>query len=445
MRMSALKYAMLLAISNISMIIIALLPFHAFFTVWISSLMGHYTALRLWKEVLLLVITLGAIVLVTIDQKIRRFTLSRHLTWLIQAYFVVIVARGLIAFAAGDVTLKALLYGLAVDLRYLAFFLVVWAAAVRTSRLRSNWRWIIIVPSMVVVVFGLLQAFALPNDFLKHFGYGSQTIPAFETINSNDNYVRIASTLRGPNPLGAYMIIPISIMLVLLSRNKLRRNWQYLVLLASYVVLFFSFSRSAWIGALLATIIVVTVHFSEKITRKRALISAVIVLAFLGGFAVGFRNNSHFQNVFLHTEDQSQIAESSNDGHVSAVSDGLHDIVHEPLGRGTGTAGPASVYNDGHARISENYFLQVGQEAGVIGLVLLLIITGGVGYLLWIRRDDALALSLFAALVGLTFVNLLSHAWSDDTLAYVFWGLAGIAMVTDTKGRDNKTKEPVES
>ena len=38
------------------------------------------------------------------------------------------------------------------------------------------------------------------------------------------------------------------------------------------------------------------------------------------------------------------------------------------------------------------------------------------------------ALSLFGSLIGLTFINLLSHAWTDDTLAYVWWGLAGIAM-----------------
>jgi len=62
----------------------------------------------------------------------------------------------------------------------------------------------------------------------------------------------------------------------------------------------------------------------------------------------------------------------------------------------------------------------------VIGLFML--ITVGVGYLLWLRRDHPLALALFASLVGLTFINLLSHAWADDTLAYIWWGLAGIAM-----------------
>jgi hypothetical protein len=35
---------------------------------------------------------------------------------------------------------------------------------------------------------------------------------------------------------------------------------------------------------------------------------------------------------------------------------------------------------------------------------------------------------LLASLAGITFVNLLSHAWTDDTLAYLWWGLAGIAL-----------------
>jgi hypothetical protein len=43
-------------------------------------------------------------------------------------------------------------------------------------------------------------------------------------------------------------------------------------------------------------------------------------------------------------------------------------------------------------------------------------------------RADPLALGLFASFIGLTVVNLFMHAWTDDTLAYVWWGLAGIAM-----------------
>ena len=68
--------------------------------------------------------------------------------------------------------------------------------------------------------------------------------------------------------------------------------------------------------------------------------------------------------------------------------------------------GPASYYNDGQTRIAENYFIQIGQETGWLGLLLFLLINAGVGALLYVRRADPLALSLFAALIGLTFINL---------------------------------------
>jgi hypothetical protein len=62
-----------------------------------------------------------------------------------------------------------------------------------------------------------------------------------------------------------------------------------------------------------------------------------------------------------------------------------------------------------------------------------------IGRELWRRRTDALALGLFVSLIGLTFVNMLSHAWSDDTLTYLWWGLAGIALTTTTKSSRQKS------
>ena len=120
-------------------------------------------------------------------------------------------------------------YGLISNLRFLAFFLVTWAVALRMARLR-----------VALAVDGLLAGhrggairivadFVLPTDFLRHFGYSDATIPAFETINNNHDYVRIASTLRGANPLGAYLLIPISLLSVLLIRNG--RNWRQAVFL----------------------------------------------------------------------------------------------------------------------------------------------------------------------------------------------------------------------
>lgn len=429
MKSSTVKYTVLSWVSGLTMVMLLLLPFHAFLTVWGSSLVGHYTALRLWKEVLLAVCGVGVLYLLLTDQKIRVQTLSRRLIWTILAYMALTVAWGLLALNQHDVTPKALGYGLIIDLRFLAFFLVTWAVALRMGRLRLHWQWLVYWPAVGVIIIGLLQIFILPHDVLRHFGYGPNTIPAVETINHNRHYFRIASTLRGANPLGAYLIVPISLLTVLLVRPK--RTWREGVLLAAAaIVLLFSFSRSAWIGAVISVAIVLALTVGSAKMRRITLAAGITLAVIAAGLLIGLRNNPRFQNFAFHTQTNSTSQHSSNEGHTTALKAGLSDFRHDPLGRGPGTAGPASVYNAPHpVRIAEDYYIQVGQESGWLGLVLFLVINVGVGYLLWLRRSDPLALSLFASLIGLTFVNLLSHAWADDTLAYIWWGLAGMALV----------------
>jgi O-antigen ligase len=88
------------------------------------------------------------------------------------------------------------------------------------------------------------------------------------------------------------------------------------------------------------------------------------------------------------------------------------------------------VYNAGHpTRIAEDYYVQVAQETGWLGLALFLSVLVLVGLELYRRIGSSrLALIVFAGFIGISFGNLLAHAWADDTLAYVWWGFAGIAL-----------------
>lgn len=415
------------------MLIFLVIPFHAFLTVWGADLFGHYTALRLWKEVLLVIASLGLLFLIAFDRKIRTNTLTRRLVWVMLAYTALNCFWAAVAVYNDDVTAKAAGYALIVNLRFLAFFLLCWALGLRMSRLRKHWQWLILWPASIVVVFGLLQVFVLPKDFLIHFGYGVQTIEPFETINNDPNYIRIASTLRGANPLGAYLLIPLSMLAVLITKKQQNKK-QAALFVGGLIVLFFTFSRSAWIGAILAFATIALVQY-PKIYKNAKFLIAGVSIAVIGLLAViGLQNNSRFQNLIFHTHDNSTVATSSNDVRSGALQNGVEDVVDDPLGDGPGSAGPASVYND-EPRIAENYYLQIAQEVGVVGMILFLLINAGIGILLWLRRDDTLALSLFASLIGISFVNLLSHAWTDDTLAYVWWGMAGIAMIPSKKSR----------
>jgi O-antigen ligase len=265
---------------------------------------------------------------------------------------------------------------------------------------------------------------------LRHFGYGPHTIPATETINNNAAYPRVQSTLRGANPFGVYLLIPLAVTIVTMTTRLKRRPWQWLAWLALLVLaLAFSFSRSAWIGSFLVILTILAVRFSKKAQLRRWLLPAAIVLI-VAGVAIGLlvHHNRGVQNAILHTDNKSTSLHSSNENHASALKAGISQVLHQPLGRGVGTAGPASVYNGRKVRIAENYYVQIGQEMGWMGLLAYAVLTILLGLSLWRRRREPLALALFASLVGISFVNLLSHAWADDTLSYLWWGLAGLAL-----------------
>jgi hypothetical protein len=424
--------------------IIVLLPFHAFLTVWGASLVGHYTALRLWKEILLAVLFVAAVI-VAVRQR-PEWNAAKKIfgpTWLcglIKLYGAACVLAGLIAYAAGGVSLRALAYGLILDLRFLLFFGIVWLASAHGQGwIGRHWRALLLVPAVGVMVFGLLQFTVLPADFLRHFGYGPTTIQAVETIDQKAAYPRVQSTLRGANPLGAYLVLIVSAFGALLlplarpaTKKRKYSQWYAAGFVAACVVLAFTFSRSAWIGAAAALgwLLYESFRLAPGRLRRNILVAAAAVLVAFAVVGYGLRNNDIFQNTFFHTDEHSQSAASSNTGHFRATATGVRDVAAHPLGSGVGTAGPASVYNTGHQpKIAENYFVQVGQETGIVGAVLFGTIVFMLARELWLRREHVLAQVLLASLLGLTLINILSHGWTDDTISYIWWGFAGSVMV----------------
>ena len=445
MRASAFKYSLLSFLLATASLIIILLPYHALMTVWAASNFGHYTLFRLWKEFLVFILGLGVIWLFIFDRKVRLHTLRHKLTWLIAAYVVLDLIVAATAYLGHGVSGKAMAYGLLDDLRFLAFFVICWAIAVRTDRFSKRWYKLMIWPAVLVVVFGLLQMSVLPANVLAHFGYGPKTIMPFETINHNSHYIRILSTLRGANPLGAYLIVPISALVVLLARYPKSWNWTKVLLLAgALVVLIGSYSRAAWIGALLACAFIGIASIKGEFIKRYKLqfsVAAGVLVILAAGVAYAFHSSTRFQNIIFHTQTHSSSPVSSDQAHLSALRSGLKAVVRTPLGRGPGTSGPASVYNhDAPARIPEDYFLEIGEETGILGLVLFVSINVTIGYLLWRRRRSPFAFAMLASLIGITFVNLLSLAWTDDTLSYIWWGLAGVALAMPADAKTAHTK-----
>lgn len=425
-------------------------PFYAPLTVFMASHFEHFDLLRIWKEIFLTL--LGLVIFIYILLHIRQVKeyLKDNLILLCFAYAFLLVGISLYDAISGRVAGPAIIYGLMINLRLVGFFVLVYLAF-RSHQLSQNFAWwkVVLVPAAIVVGFGLLQMTILPDDVLSHIGYSENTIVPFQTVDNQSDFVRIQSTLRGPNPLGAYLIVIISLIgsFIIMKHRRDRVRHLLLFLIASLIVLFGTYSRSAWLGVLIAGVTLLFVRSMKKQVIQRLLAVGLVTAGILGVMVFIFRDNYVFQTTVFHTSDQSTSTVSSNFQRANALTTSAKDIWQNPLGQGIGSAGPASLRNN-NPKLSENYFLQVGQEAGLAGFLLFLALTGMLIKRLYDKKDTVLGAALLASLLGLIFVNMLSHAWADDTLAYIWWGLAGIALArqtTDDILYTNKQKQKDES
>lgn len=420
-------------------VVLVAIPFATPVTVFFGSHLNDYPLFKIWKELVLalvvaLIVATGAYKGLAHIQDKR----VRWLFWLILGFAGWLVFSGIVQLLVyNQITWEAFIYAGIVDMRFLFFFILCWLVASKSSFLYANWQKLLFIPAAIVVGFGLLQQYALPADFLTHFGYGPDTITAYQTVDQKEEYVRLQSTMRGPNPLGAYLIIIVTALVV----GFWKKLWlQAAMVGGSLIVLFYSYSRSAWLGvmAAVATLVFVSIK-SARIRKQLTLVGVGLVI--IGSLIIfAGRNTPLIQNVVFHTDDSSQSAESSNEQRAGALQRGVDDVIHEPFGRGPGSAGPASLRNEGHpGRIAENFYLQLGQELGWVGLGLFIAINVLIVMLLWQRRQSPLARVLLASFAGITLVNMLSHAWTDDTLSLLWWGMAGIAIASVTAIKTSKT------
>lgn len=405
------------------MLVLMLVPFYGFLTVWAASLFGHYTLIRLWPEFALAVLASWALVIAARHKEVRKI-FSTKLARLILAYLALSLVWVAVALWQGEVGLKAAAYGILLNTRPFIWLGAIWLLASHSAVQLKKWRPIVFVPFALVVGFALLQFFVLPPDFLRHFGYvDGRTIAPIQTINQDTSTVRAQSFLRGPNQLGAYMVLGTGFIVV--AGWRFRR--MLLALTASTLALIVSFSRSAWLG-FVGMFGLVLGQRMRSVSLRKLLLTVAIVLFVCSSLLYVFRANDGLQNALFHVSENSTATTTSNSGHLSGALHSVNQIAHEPLGRGPGTAGPASVYNEPHpARISESYYLGVGQELGWVGLALF----GMILYELFVqlrRSKTMLGRGVFITFFGLGIVNLFSYAWTDPTLAYLWWGLAGLVL-----------------
>lgn len=407
------------------------MPFHVFLAQSLSLLTGGLEIWKIGKDVFLAIVVVFTICLVW-QQRVW----DRLFLWLVGLTAVYLFVHILLWWLNSNTYQESALLGIVYNTR-LPAFLVLGYGAMRLYPGKfafSSIVKLILVVSTIVAGLGVVQYF-LPSDILTHLGYGLErgTRPAF-FIEDNPDLPRIMSTLREPNALGAYLILPAAALLTLLFKEqKPRVRYMFaLSLVLHLTAIFLTFSRSAWLGAALALGLVVWWRFGRIVLhwlRRFWPVAAGLVLVILG-LAVALRDTAFFQRYIVHSEPTEQVADlDSNDLHLLLAKEGLEGIADKPFGHGPGTAGLVSIRNPEGGQLTENYYIQIGYEVGVIGLAVFV----ALNVLVYIRLRRLN--SDFAAVLGVSFwayvlTNMLLHTWSNEAVAAQWWLLAGFVLAT---------------
>ena len=411
---------------GILLVIFGGIVLHAPLSVGFSTLWPDYSLfIKSWKEVLLGAALLLSVIVLTVRKSWG--ILRSKLIYLVAAFAVVNLALIPVFYTGFDATVA----GLFIDLRFFLFFVLVYVAIRLYPQLSGIFLRVFIGGALVVVVFGALQLTVLPHDVLKHIGYGETTIMPYLTVDQNYGYVRINSTLRGPNPLGAYAAIVLAVVVAfVLMRQRVLSGMQKTIVwmlgVGSALALWASYSRSAALAALAAVGIILLVTQGKRIT-KGVWVGVVLAILVLGGSLVALRDTQFVSQVILHADPEEGSPKNSTDEHADSLVDGTERMLRQPLGGGIGSTGSASLLSD-EPLIIENQYLFVAHESGWVGLGLFLAISYFVLLGLWRRRTQWLALAMFASGVGLAIACLFLPIWVDETVSIVWWGLAAVVL-----------------
>lgn len=241
---------------------------------------------------------------------------------------------------------------------------------------------------------------------------------------AGEEIIRVGSVFLGPLSLGFYLLVGFAVGIERVVRGGARPA----VVAALFVVgaaLLLSQTRSALIGALI--IAALAFRFAPgRRGGRRIQFAFVLVIGLLVALPAASSTG---------LADRASTTASSDDpnatDHLEALRDGVESLVEHPLGQGLGTSAGIGQRFQQAAIISENNYLQVGNEIGIPAMATFVFLT--VLAILRLRRaalkdPDVGIAAIWTAATGLAVGAFFLHTWNDFAVSWTLWGLAGAAL-----------------
>jgi hypothetical protein len=401
--------------TTVLVILMILLPFQSLAMRVLQVEMGlsdnMILFISMWKEFVLLVLILRSI----------------QSGWIrVNSIDVLIVLYALLSFAYVFVSDGLLigLYGFRGAVEPFAFYFLARKASITPTGLKRVLKYLFIVAT-VVTIFGFVQAYVLGEPFLWKYKAEEHVLSSSHTARVTGRLIiRASSTFTSPNHLGMYLAILVLLGIGILNEQKLTRK-EIAVIGAFVVGLLISLSRSAWLALLVGFFSM----FGLRRRIKKRMLVAMIVLALLVLPAA-----IHF-NVFERVIETISFEDPSAAGKLPSILNGVKFVLQNPLGIGTGMAGPrSSRFGDILEYHAENFYVLMAMEIGVVGLFLYLALMWMV--VLQLRRCyfqvrdplyKGVTLGTLAAVMGASTGAMFIPSLQEIVVAAFIWFFIGIS------------------
>ena len=223
---------------------------------------------------------------------------------------------------------------------------------------------------------------------------------------SGESFLRAYGTLPHPNILGGFALMLLLAPIVFFLRNERPNNLALLLLIPGVALLALTFSRSAWLGLILFSLVLIwkSRHFDRG---RLAILLILVALSFiLTLFPYRELVQARTVNTTSHAEEFSFIGRAWLNGEARNIIDeypltgvGIGSFIIELARR----AGEGYVVEPAH-----NIFLLAGAEMGIPGLLLVAtLFLAFASRLFKAKNPDAILAG--AVLTGLCFIGLFDH------------------------------------
>lgn len=262
-----------------------------------------------------------------------------------------------------------------------------------------------------MAILAVVEYFFLPksyfNEYFKiaNFGYGQNSLI---TINQ-------ATALLAPNQLASFLI-PAYFYLIyqfFAEDKKFFSNIKNYLLIAVSLAIFLTYSRSALVGLILATL-GLFIYFGFQSRKKIATTIIVVILMLSLAIIYALMAGELPRDILTHGSSFTEHLTSTKNAFQTFISAPIPKII---FGFGIGTAGPAALKLGGI--ISENYYLQILIELGIVGFGVLAFATISIFKILW-RGSKWLFFAYVALLINAFFLHIFADNPAMTVCVFVF-------------------------